>query len=87
MTKLQTTKKLKSIELPLGSSEQRKLSLAKPCLTLASRRNLNPRTTGLTTTRFGRGVQNAWRDAPLENSTELDVEPERCMFSASTTSA
>ena len=87
MTKLQTTKKLKSKEQPLNSSKQKKLSLAKPCLALVSRHTLNSRTTGLTTTPLGRGVQSAWRDAPPENSTELDVEPERCLFPAPTTSA
>ena len=87
MTKLQATKKLKSKDQTLKSSKQKKLSLAKSCLALVSRHNLNSRTTGLTTTPLGRGVQSAWRDAPPENSTELDLEPERCLFSASTTSS
>ena len=91
MMKLKTTmlkaQPQMSKELKQKKAKQRKQYLEELYLTQDNQHKHNSRTTVLTTTRSGRGVQSAWRDALQANSTELGEETARCQCSASITSS
>ena len=85
--KPKATKRKKSKELKQTKSKEKKLYLAKPCMTQDSQHSPNPRTTKETITLTGRGVQNVWPGEPMDNSTVHEKEIARCQCSVSTTSS
>ena len=89
--KLKTTKlKMqheRSKKLKQKNAKQKKQSLEEFYLTQDNQHNHSSRTTEVTTTRSGRGIQIAWLDEPQANSTELGEETARCQCSASITSS
>ena len=86
-TKRLKTQPEKSKELKLKNAKQKKPYLEEFYQTPDNQHNHNSRTTVWTTTRSGRRVQSAWRDAPQANSTEHEEENVRCQCVALTTSS
>ena len=86
MKRLKTQPK-KSKELKLKNAKQKKLYLEEFYQALDKQHNHNSRATVRTTTRPGRGVQSAWRDAPQANSTEHEEDTARCQCVALVTSS